>query len=243
MTPVSTPAIGTGRRTRVVAVLAAGGLALALAGCARTVDPLEHTAAVADDYRVTHPITIDEQIESMDIPVSVDTLHLTSGMKANVAFFGQKFMASATAIVAVVAPSGSPNQVAAASIAVEVENALRRAGVNPRQIDYRVYKAGADEKTAPVRIAFNHIAATTAPCGPWRDQIAITEFNRHYGDFGCATQQNTAALVENPLDLLYPRGMSAADATRRATVLQKYRAGESTGGDYSREPGGTVQGQ
>jgi pilus assembly protein CpaD len=240
MTPVSSRASGRGQRLGASAVIVAGGLAVALAGCAQKVDPFGQTAAVADDYRITHPITIDEQIETLDVPVSVDTAQLTGPVRANIAFFAQSFVKSGTAIIAVVAPSGSPNQVAAAGMAVEVEDALRRSGVNPRAIDYRVYKATADEKIAPVRIAFNRVAATTAPCGPWQDQMANSEFNRHYESFGCATQQNFAAMIDNPLDLLYPRGMTPADAARRATVLDKYRRGESFTSDLSKETGGAI---
>ena len=130
----------------------------------------------------------------------------------------------------VVAPSGSPNQNAAAAVAVQIEQVLRRAGVSPRAIEYRVYRAGPEERNAPVRIAYNDIAAHTAPCGPWPDQVAQSPDNRHYADFGCATQQNLAAMVASPLDLIYPRGMTPADAQRRATVLQAYREGKADDG-------------
>jgi pilus assembly protein CpaD len=231
------------RRSALSAVVAAGSLALTLAACSTSggVDPFAQTAAIgADDYRVNHPITIDEQIETLDIPVSVDSQHLTGGARANVAFFAQSFLRSSTAIIAVVAPSGSPNQVAAAAIAVEIEDALRRNGISPRAIDYRVYKAGADERIAPVRLAFNRLAASTAPCGPWTDSITKTAANRHYDSFGCATQQNLAAVVDSPLDLLYPRGLAPADAARRADVLQKYRAGQRFTGDTSGDSGGSI---
>ncbi len=225
------------RRSALLASLAAGGLALSLAACtSSTVDPFATATSVSmDDYRANHPITIDEKIEALDIPVSVDSLHLPADSRANIAFFAQSFLRSSTAVIAVVAPSGSPNQVAAANIAVEVEATLRKNGISPRSISYRVYKAGADEKIAPVRIAFNRIAATTAPCGPWTDDVSLTDANRHYAGFGCATQQNLAAMVDNPLDLLYPRGLSPADAARRADVLQKYRTGGRFTGDTSGE--------
>jgi pilus assembly protein CpaD len=139
-----------------------------------------------------------------------------------------------------VAPSGSPNQVAAAGIAVQAENVLRGMGIDPRMISYRVYRAGSDERVAPVRLAYNHVAATTAPCGPWPDLATQTEFNRHYESYGCASQQNLAAMIDNPLDLLYPRGMPPADAARRADVLQKYRTGDRFQSDTSGEVGGTI---
>jgi pilus assembly protein CpaD len=176
----------------------------------------------------------------MDIPVSVDSRILPGAEADNVRFFGQSFLVSGTTTIAVVAPSGSPNQVAAAGIAVQAENVLRGMGIDPKMISYRVYRAGADERVAPVRLAYNRIAATTAPCGPWPDLVTQSDFNRHYEAFGCATQQNLAAMVDNPLDLLYPRGMPPADAARRAEVLSKYRTGESFQSDYSAESGGTV---
>jgi len=148
-------------------------------------------------------------------------------VKANIGFFAQSFRASGTAIIAVVAPSGSPNQLAAAGIAVEIEEVLRQNGVSPGAIDYRVYQATPQERIAPVRIAYNRIVASTAPCGPWNDQVANSGPNRHYGAYGCASQQNLAAIVENPLDLLYPRGLTPPDAARRTTVLEKYRRGEA----------------
>ena len=79
--------------------------------------------------------------------------------------------------------------------------------------------------------------AKTAACGPWPDQIARNVENRNYYTFGCATQNNLAAMVDNPLDLLYPRGMTPPDATRRAVVLNKYGTGTAYQSDYSKEVG------
>jgi pilus assembly protein CpaD len=239
MTTVSSLASDRGRRLGIAA-LAAGGLALALAGCARDVDTATTTAALSDDYRITHPISLDEQIATLDIPVSVDSARLTEGEKANVVFFAQSFLASGTAVIAVVAPSGSSNQVAARNVAAQVEDALRGAGIAPRAVTSRVYRADPHDSVAPVRLAYNRIVAATDPCGPWPDLVSATSQNRHYESFGCAEQQNLAAVVANPLDLLYPRGTTPPDATRRATVLGKYRTGGSVVSDHSGENGGTV---
>jgi pilus assembly protein CpaD len=149
-------------------------------------------------------------------------------------------MSSGSSVIAVVAPSGSPNQQVAAGIAVEVENVLQQSGVPAAAIDYRVYHAGSEERNAPIRVAFSRIGAHTAPCEPWRDQASVSGQNRNYFNFGCATQQNLAAMVANPLDLLYPRGLTPADAARRADVLEKYRKGAPFSADLSREQGGSV---
>jgi len=218
------------------AIVVAGGLVMALAGCNSAAQQQLTTGGIPDDYRHNHPIAVEEMIDSMDVPVGQDTQRLNGGMAAAVAGFGQKFVASGSSLIAVVAPSGSPNQVAAALVAVQVEDALRQSGVPGRAIEYRVYRAGPEERNAPIRVAFNRITAHSAPCGPWPDQVSENGQNRHYAAFGCASQQNLAAMVASPLDLLYPRGMTPADATRRATVLEKYRNGEAFTADLSREP-------
>ncbi len=230
------------RRARLAspALWLAGGLMAALAGCTTSSEQQIVTGGIPDDYRHTHPIAVEEMLETMDVPVGQDSARLTTPVAATVAGFGKAFSDSGAAMIAVVAPSGSPNQVAAAGIAVQVEDVLRKSGVNPRAIEYRVYRAGPEERNAPLHLAYNRIAAHTAPCGPWPDQVADNSQNRNYAAFGCATQQNLAAMVASPLDLIYPRGLTPADAERRANVLDKYRKGQAFGSDHSQETGGTV---
>jgi pilus assembly protein CpaD len=140
----------------------------------------------------------------------------------------------------VVVPRGSPNERVAKAVGYQVADTLVAAGVRRSAIDFRSYTAGPGENAAPVRIAYAAITAKAAPCGPWTDQSARTGENRHYGAYGCAAQNNLAAIVSNPLDLLYPRGTTPPDAERRSTVLDNYRNGDPTQGDYSREAGGAV---
>ena len=233
MSTVSFSDLGRGRRIGWPVVVA-GGLMLALAGC-KTANNNEIVGSVPDDYRRTHPIAIDESIETMDVPVGLNSGRLPAAFKANIEGFAQKFIASGSAAIAIVAPSGSANETPATYASYEIRDALVASGVGPKAIEMRVYKAQSGENSAPVRIAFARIAARTAPCGPWPDQVANSSGNRNYYNFGCATQQNTAAMVANPLDLLYPRGMTPPDAARRAAVLEKYRKGEVYQTDYGRE--------
>ncbi|MDE1996302.1 MAG: pilus assembly protein CpaD, partial [Rhizobiaceae bacterium] len=43
--------------------------------------------------------------------------------------------------------------------------------------------------------------------------------------FGCASQNNLAAQVANPTDLIAPRAMSPIDADQRSKVIDNYRNG------------------
>ena len=221
-------------------LLAAAVLLVALAGCKTTSSNVEIVGSVPDDYRRTHPIAIDESIDTMDVPVGLNTGRMPDAFKANIQAFAGKFLDSGAAVIAIVAPSGSPNETPATYASYQIRDVLTASGVPPKAVDMRVYKAGSGENAAPVRIAFARIAAKSAPCGPWPDQATNNGDNRNYHNFGCATQQNLAAVVANPLDLLYPRGMTPPDAARRATVLQKYEAGEVYQSDYSRESAATI---
>lgn len=46
--------------------------------------------------------------------------------------------------------------------------------------------------------------------------------------FGCAHQRNLAAMVQEPLDLIAPEPLAAAETARLMTVLDAYRKGDST---------------
>ena len=74
----------------------------------------------------------------------------------------------------------------------------------------------------------------TEAAAPGPTSCASNSGNRNYGNFGCATQQNLAAMVDNPLDLLYPRehdaGRRRAPARRCST---KYRKGDAYPSDSS----------
>jgi pilus assembly protein CpaD len=56
--------------------------------------------------------------------------------------------------------------------------------------------------------------------------------NRPYWNLGCASQRNLAAMVENPADLVQPRGDTPTYTGRRTTVLDRYHRGESSATVY-----------
>ena len=228
------------RRLAPLPALIVGALALGLGACTHTRHhEVEIVGSIPEDYRLNHPIAIDDSVKAMDIPVSLNAARLTRGVKGNIQGFAQNFLGSGAAVIAIVTPSGSTDEAAAVWTGYQIKDVLIGAGVDPKAVDFRVYRARG-EGNAPVRIAYSAISARAGGCGPWTDRIENTKENRHYEAYGCATQKNLAAMVANPLDLVYPRGMTPADAARRATILQKYENGEAFQGDYAREPGGTV---
>ena len=66
-------------------------------------------------------------------------------------------------------------------------------------------------------------------CGVWPKEVSRTAQNDQYANFGCFQQNNIAAMVANPQDLVRPRAQTPSDPMRRAKVIDNYRNGETTG--------------
>ena len=80
-----------------------------------------------------------------------------------------------------------------------------------------------------VEIGFIGYQASVQPCGNWSSNLGYTASNRVSKNFGCANQNNLAAMVSDPRDLIGPRTMdSETDMKRRATVADKYQKGDIT---------------
>jgi pilus assembly protein CpaD len=56
--------------------------------------------------------------------------------------------------------------------------------------------------------------------------------NKPHYNFGCATQRNLAAMIDNPADLEQPRSESHAYTARRTVAFDRYRKGEATTTSY-----------
>ena len=82
--------------------------------------------------------------------------------------------------------------------------ALRKSGVASGNIITATYSAAGVDGTAPIRLSYRAMSAGTEPCGKWSGDLGDTTQNKHYENFGCASQNNLAAMVANPSDLLGP---------------------------------------
>ena len=245
MTEIATPRRKQKIAARLPYAIAIGALSLGLAACSTNDNgalQVEAVGAVSDDYRVNHPITIEEMLATLDVPVGLETRYLPRGMDDNIIGFAYAFMQSGSDVIAIVLPDGSANGYAAGAIAIQIEQVFLNAGVPLASIQYRSYPARQSETNAPIRLAYAHITANVERCSSWPDELSRNFRNEHYANYGCATQYNLAAMVANPLDLLYPRMMTPPNAARRDGVLGNYQTGEATGSDYDSGGGSIADG-
>ena len=204
------------------AALASCALLLVACGSKR-----EITGSVSDDYRMRHPITLQQSAKTIDIPVGIHSQDLTPSSRSAISGFARDFLHERAAMVQIMVPAGSENESNAGYVASKVRTHLMRNGVKAGQIDLIPYTA-AYATDAPVRLAYPRIEAKTPTCGIHPEDLGQGSQNRTHFDFGCSTQQNFAAMVANPQDLIQPRGWDARDSQRRSKDFEKYRNGQPT---------------
>ncbi|MBB3315542.1 MULTISPECIES: CpaD family pilus assembly protein [unclassified Rhizobium] len=202
-----------------------------LSGCASH-DQLT-TGGIPDDYRQRHPIVVAEAEQSVDIPVASTDRRLNIAQRDMIRGFAQNYTSRATGPVYLLTPEGSPNSSAARQLRGQVRAELSARGVASSKIVNSTYAATGIGDAAPIRLTFVGTTAMTSQCGQWPRDMINDFNNQNYYNFGCATQNNLAAQIANPEDLIAPRGMTPIDATRRNAAIKEYRERTSNIEDVS----------
>lgn len=212
------------------------GLTLALGGC-KTAAP-EVTASIPDDYRLRHPIVIQESKQTTEVFVGSERGGLTATQRADVISVAQNWLREGTGTITIDVPLHTPNAHVARDSYRDVHSLLVTAGVPGRGIVMRNYKPEDPRQLPTIRLSYSRIAASAGPCGTWPDDLGPSIKNKGYLDnkpyfnLGCSQQRNLAAMVANPSDLVQPRPETPVYNARRTFVLDKYRKGEATSTTY-----------
>jgi pilus assembly protein CpaD len=224
-------------RRRTLSLLGAlSGLSVALGGCNTVQNDV--VASVPEDYRLRHPIAIQEADQSTVIFVGHGRGGLSASQRADVIGLAQAWRREGTGAIVADVPVDTPNAAAAADAFREIKSLLISAGVPPRGITVHHYRPDDPRLLAAIRLDYPRIAAVAGPCGLWPEDLGASiddpsySQNREYYNFGCATQRNLAAMVDNPADLVQPRPEAPAYTARRTEGFEKYRKGNTTATSY-----------
>jgi len=211
-------------------------LAAVSAGC--TSMSQEANPMLAYDSQLRHPIVLSDEPEVLDMPVGMRGPALSPQVEAAIRDYVGEYRADGTGSITIQVPTGSANAVAAASTGHAVHYTLVRAGVPRGHIRVAPYEVGDHAKLAALRISYLRVKAVVPSCGIWPEREPNSIHNVQYHNFGCATQQNLAAMADNPADLVRPRSMTPANGSRRANVIQVYVENGNTG--WQPEPASTL---
>lgn len=207
-------------RQPAMTILAAVAIGL-LAGCAKR-DSVT-VGSIPDDYRTNHPIMIAEKNEAIDLAVAAGDRGMTHSQRTALDGFLDSYDKSALPLITIAVPSGSANEVAAANAAGDFRRFIRSRGIPESRIGMTSYQAPAVDVSAPIRVSYIGLKAQTDKCGRWPDDLLNDTENKHYANFGCSYQNNLAAQIANPSDLLGPRKQTEIDAQNRSNVIEVYQ--------------------
>jgi pilus assembly protein CpaD len=137
------------------------------------------------------------------------------------------------------APEHGPDPSGVYRTATDARDFLLAQGIQPQDVRIVGYDAQGDAQ-APVRVGFVGYVAQGPQCGQDWGNLADVRSNREYDQFGCSMTANVAAELASPEDLLHPRAMTPPDASRRETVITKYRQGDTTSTTRDAQANGAV---
>lgn len=211
----------------LLAGAALAALAMLSAGCSTTsvteVDPRDY------DYRERHPIMLSEEPEILDMRVGMNGPALSPEIETAIRDYVDGYRSAGTGNITIQVPTGSANEIAAGKTGRAVHYALVRAGVPQSRIAVAPYDTGDHSKVASLRLSYLRVKAVTPRCGIWPETEPNDFSNTALYNHGCSSQQNLAAMVANPADLVRPQPMSPANGARRSAVIKTYETNGNTG--------------
>src|SRR6185503_8227213 len=167
------------------------------------------------DGAVNHPITVEPNYRSLKLAWS-PAEGLAPADAARFDAFVADYRDHGNGSIAISAPATPAAQGAVQFFAGHIN----AAGISRNKILVATH----DVVDGDMRVEVNFLSytASTDKCGDWSDNLAFTMDNSTPKNFGCSVQQNIAAMVSDPRDLLGPRPMGPDDGARRTTVMGNY---------------------
>jgi pilus assembly protein CpaD len=170
------------------------------------------------DPQVAFPITVGPHMERLAV---------TPGSESQLQGYASAFMASGNGSITVSAPTPEAGR--------HVADRLAALGV-PRD---RIVM-GAMAPGGAVQLSYVGYGASSPPCDNWSENYSLTLENLPTPNFGCTSQHNLAAMIADPRDLVNPQAMTPPDTERRMIVIEKWRKGEPTSSQKTREQSGAI---
>jgi pilus assembly protein CpaD len=195
------------------------GAVLMAGSCASHAPDATHTSL---DGAANHPIAVEPSYQSIKLYYSPADSGIQPADQARFASFVSNYEAHGNGAIAVNAPAGINSQAMIGFFAQRINDM----GVSKDHILVATH----DAPDGDMRVEINYVSyqARTGACGDWSEDLAFTGYNTTPRNYGCAVQQNVAAQIADPRDLLGPRDMDPSDGARRATAITNYEAGKVT---------------
>jgi pilus assembly protein CpaD len=177
---------------------------------------------IAEDGAANHPIAVEPSYREIKVGFAGGIQGMAPEDAAKFDAFLADYRAHGNGSLGISVPSGAPSRNAITYFG-------ERAAASGIARD-KILVSTHDTANGDFRVDVSYIAYTahTDACGDWSENLAFTLDNATPRNFGCSVQQNIAAMVSDPRDLVQPRAFEPADANRAATVIGNYEQGKVT---------------
>ncbi|MEO0878736.1 MAG: CpaD family pilus assembly protein [Pseudomonadota bacterium] len=206
---------------KIVNILAMSAAAGLLSACAGSINGADDAFSVEEK----HPISVDTQVVTLTLNVDPTTSDLSKLDEARLRAFAGAYVRSGHGPVTVTAPSGATDSPEGQELASDVRRMLHSFGLPWSSISGASYRTG-DDGARQVIVSYTHYVATASECGIWKEIRKNDRNNVQSPNFGCATQNNLAALVADPRDLIAPSYEGPVDSEARIRAIELFRDGE-----------------
>jgi pilus assembly protein CpaD len=211
-------------------------LAALLGGCG-TDRIVSNAAREPSDIRDRHPIVLADRSRTLDVFVGTNASTLDPRQQEDLRAFVKEFREHGKGAMTAFVPVGSTDPAGDAR-GIEM---IRTALGGPRghfPLSVQTYAVEDPSLAAPIRLSFAELGAKVPhSCGRWPKDLSGSNTregieNEQYWNFGCAQQQNLAAMVADPIDLVRPQTEGRIDIVKRSNEIEKLRKGEDPATNY-----------
>jgi len=197
---------------------------LLAASCASVFNGPQHAMTVAEE----HPIAVDSQVVTLTLNVDPTVSELSEIDKARLRAFANAYLTTGHGPLAITAPSGTLKDFEGQELAADIRKTLHDAGISWTSLAGATYRTGGNANGDALIVSYTRYVATPSECGVWKGLRARDYRNLRSPNFGCAMQNNIAALVADPHDLIEPAAMAPRDAMASSRAISDYQLGEDT---------------
>lgn len=179
-------------------------------------------------YQRNHPISVTKGLQEIDLVATTNGGGLAPSQMASVAQFVIDYIDKGEGQFEIWIPRSSDNAKSMNVAHQKIRRVLAEAAIPKGALKYHKYDANGNTN-APIGLKFGRYYSKATKCNGINSNLATNHDNKNYNTFGCAYQNNLAAMVSNPKDLLGPAASSSSSAERRQIIWAKYIQGAPTG--------------
>lgn len=191
-------------------------------GCGTVFNGADDALSVAE----RHPITVDRQTVTLEVPVEPSLNGLSRDMHAKLDGFLTAYRTRGHGPVTVTVPTNTGRDLDAQQTAANIRSALNSYG-----LDFAAMRGASYISNAPnakVLVTFSRYVASGPECGAYINDALSRLNNQPSSDFGCASQTNLAAMVADPRDLTTMQPQAPVNGTVAAAAVRGVIMGQGT---------------